>query len=69
MAGTPDVPVSRRVVLLHERSNLPFRSMFSAENGAYDFTYVARGPWSVVSYDHTGEYNAVIASNNIGEPM
>lgn len=69
VAGAPDVMVSRLVVLFDERSKRPARSLLSSANGAYDFTYVGRGPWFIVSYDHTGEYNAVIASNNFGDPM
>lgn len=69
VAGTPDVMVSRLVVLFDERSKYPVRSLFSNADGTYDFTYVGRGPWSIVSYDHTGEYNAVISSNIIGNRM
>ena len=69
VAGSPDVPVARMVVLLDEKTKRPARSMMSSISGAYNFDHVARGPWSVISWDHTGEYNAVIASNKLGDPM
>ena len=69
VAGTPDVPVAREVVLFDVRTKRPIRALISAPSGEYDFQNVAPGPWFVVSYDHTGEYNAVIADNIMGEPM
>lgn len=69
VAGTPDVPVARLVALMAERSKRVVRSQFSAPNGAYSFDNVAYGPWTIISWDHTGEYNAVIASGRCGDPM
>lgn len=69
VAGNPDVPVKRRVVLFDAVTRLPARSLVSDASGAYVFNNVARGPWFVVSFDHTGEYNAVIADNIYGVPM
>ncbi len=41
----------------------------SDASGVVEFLAVAKGPWAVVAFDHTGEYNAVIADNVFGEPM
>ena len=69
VSGSPDVPVARLVGLFDERSKRIVRSVWSDEAGNYAFYNVAYGPWSVVSWDHTNEYNAVIAANISGEPM
>ena len=69
VAGTPDVPVSRRVGLFDRKSRRIAKETVSDAAGNYAFNNVASGPWFVVSFDHTGEYNAVIADNIYGEPM
>ena len=70
IAGTPDVPVSRMVGLFDKRTKRIVRSAWSdPTTGAYTFNYVAYGPWTVISWDHTGEYNAVPADNIFGEAM
>lgn len=68
VAGTPDVPVARRVRLYHmTQAGFMAREIWSEADGSYEFRNVDRGPWFVVSHDHTGEYNAVIADNVMGE--
>ncbi len=70
IAGAPDVPVARRVRLYHrERAAFMAKEVWSSQDGSYEFRSVARGPWFVTAHDHTGEYNAVIADNIVGEPM
>lgn len=63
IAGTPDVPVARRVDLFCVASKRLVRSTWSSPAGNYIFTAIRPGPWMVIAYDHTGTYNAVIADN------
>lgn len=68
--GSPDTPVSRKIRLYHK--NYPMRlaeETWSDADGSYSFDYVDRGPWSVISFDHTGVYADVIAGSIYGEPM
>ena len=69
VAGSPDVPVSRRAALICKAPLLIARVAMSDASGVVEFLAVAKGPWAVVAFDHTGEYNAVIADNVFGEPM
>ena len=70
VAGTPDVPVVRRVCLYHQNAaGLMARETWSLPDGSYDFKAIEKGPWFVIAHDHTGEYNAVIADNVLAEPM
>lgn len=69
VAGQPDVPVSRLTLLIDKLTKLPVRKKMSSADGTYRFDCVRYGPWAVVAFDHTGEYNAVIADNIYGEPM
>lgn len=70
VAGSPDVPVVRRVLLFNLLSSCFLaRAVWSSSDGSYRFDNVGRGPWFVTSHDHTGEYNAVIADNIVAEPM
>lgn len=60
--GNPDYPVSRRVRLLRKRDGQLAREMWSDAGGNYDFTHVRHDvEYIVLSQDHTGVYNAVIA--------
>jgi hypothetical protein len=63
--GTPNQPVRRRVQLIDERSGLVVRETWSdAATGAYAFNDIHPGAsYTVVAYDHTGYYRAVIADN------
>ena len=69
VAGAPDVPVVRRVRLLHARSGRIAREQWSDPAGNYSFGYVAIGPWTILAHDHTNEYNAVVADNINGVPI
>lgn len=70
--NSPDnIPVSRRVVLMDERSRRIVRQTWSrASDGFYRFDNI-RGDraYSVVAYDHLHNYRAVIADNLTASPM
>lgn len=69
--GTPTtIPVVRRVVLHRHRDDMPVAETWSSESGAYAFTEVDMSQnYYVVSFDHTGNYRAVIADNLVPERM
>lgn len=69
--GTPDVPVRRRVCLIEEQSRTFVRETWSdAITGVYIFPNVDMSRrYTVVGYDHTNTYRAVIADNQIPELM
>lgn len=70
VSGSPDIPVSRKVRLYHVKTGCNCAAeTWSAADGTYVFEGINRGPWTVISYDHTGEFNAVVADNIIPEPM
>lgn len=66
-----NVPLRRRVVLLNNFDHRKVREVWSdAATGYYEFTGVARlRTYTVVSYDHTGQYRAVLADNLTPERM
>lgn len=70
--NSPDnIPVSRRVALVDERSRRIVRETWSrASDGYYRFDNI-RGDraYSVVAYDHLHNYRAVIADNLTASPM
>ena len=61
--GAPDTPVRRRVRLVRERDGLVVREQWSnPATGAYDFQFVDElQTYTVLSYDHTLNFRAVIA--------
>lgn len=62
--NTPaNTPLRRRVMLIEERSQVVIRKTWSdAVTGDYEFRGIAQNAvYTVVSYDHTGMYRAVIA--------
>lgn len=70
--GTPtDVPVSRRVRLFREQDGVLIREQWSAAGtGAYSFPGIQEGiAYTVISYDHTHNFRAVIADNIIPDLM
>lgn len=69
VAGTPDTPVARKIRLILARSGRLARETISTASGNYEFLNVGVGPWVIISHDHTGEYNAVVADNILAEPM
>lgn len=69
--GTPNAPVWRRVRLFDRVSARCLRETWSNPvTGAYEFANIALGrEYTVVAYDHTGLYNAVIADPILAEAM
>lgn len=67
--GTPDAPVYRKVRLLRERDSLLIREVWSHPvTGAYSFDYVDELQlFTVLSYDHTGAFRAVVADRIVPE--
>lgn len=62
--GNPDYPVSRRVRLLRKRDGFLAREGWSDAGGNYLFEHVRHDiEYIVLSHDHTGVYNAVIADS------
>lgn len=61
--NTPNTPVYRRVQLIHDATKSIIRETWSdAITGIYTFTNIDRNStYTVLSYDHTGAYRAVIA--------
>lgn len=60
---TPNSPVQRKVRLIRERDGLVLREAWSDPvTGAYSFDYVDElQKYTVLSYDYTGAYRAVVA--------
>lgn len=68
--GAPDSPVSRRVRLHDQLSGRVVREVWStAGTGAYAFVRIRLGVFYVLSLDHTGINNGVIATNVTSETM
>ncbi len=61
--GSPNQPLRRRVNLIDELTGRIIRETWSdATTGAYSFDSIAGGRlYTVISYDHTGLFRAVIA--------
>lgn len=68
-AGTPDVAAVRRVRLHRKRDGLLIRETWSHADGAYSFQGVANQLYYITSFDHTGNYNAVIKDSITPEVM
>lgn len=66
-----NIPLRRRVLLFNYRDHRQIRETWSdAVTGDYVFNNIDRNrTYTVVSYDHTGFYRAVIADNLAPEPM
>lgn len=69
--GTPDFPVWRRVRLFCRRDGRLVREVWSdSASGAYSFDYINPAlRYTVIAYDHTGQYNAVISDDLTPEVM
>lgn len=70
--NTPEnTPLRRKVLLIDEASNLVIRKMWSdSVTGAYEFLGIREGrKYTVLSYDYTNTYRAVIANGQIPESM
>lgn len=64
-----NTPLRRRMLLIDERSRVTIRQTWSdAVTGNYEFRGVKEGvTYSVLSYDHTGAFRAVVADGQIPE--
>ena len=58
--------VQRRVRLFCRKSGRLVRETWSDASGNYTFKQIRSGPWFVLSHDHTGEFNAVVADEIYG---
>jgi hypothetical protein len=69
--NTPATPVRRRVLLIEEATRAVIRETWSeAATGAYSFGRVAvNTTYTVVSYDHTQAFRAVVADRVVPELM
>lgn len=70
--GDPEnTPVRRRVRLIRDRDGLLIRETWSdPATGEYDFQYVDETEkFTVLSYDHTGNFRAVVADRLTPELM
>lgn len=69
--STPDYPVCRRVRLFDKRDNRLVGEVWSdPTSGAYSFDYInAARQYVVISYDHTGVYNAEVLDALVPELM
>ena len=65
-----NTPLARRVALYEERSGRLIKRGFSDNAGNYSFTEI-RGdrPYTVIAFDHTDTYRAVVADKLNAEPM
>lgn len=69
--GSPDVAVGRRVRLIRERDGICIREAWSDPiTGAYQFLNINPAVvYTVITYDHTKNYRAVIADGLVPELM
>lgn len=68
--NTPALPVSRRVRLHERNSGHLVREGWSDSAGNYAFDYLNRGyTYYVVGFDHTGQYQGVVADKLVPEVM
>lgn len=70
--STPaNTPLRRKVLLLDETTNIVMRETWSdAVTGAYAFSHIDRfRRYSVITFDYTNNYRAVIADNLLAEAM
>jgi len=69
--NTPATPVRRRVLLIEEGTRAVIRETWSeAATGAYTFGRIAMNTtYTVVSYDHTQAFRAVVADRVVPELM
>ena len=63
------IPAPRRVRLYHQFSGRLIGEQITQEDGAFSFTHIEEGPWTVVGLDDTGAQNGVIFSHVKAVPM
>lgn len=69
IAGPPETFVVRRVRLICRETGRFVRETWSDPAGNYRFDNIRQGPWTVLSHDFTGIFNAVVADNILGTPI
>ncbi|MGB0732110.1 MAG: hypothetical protein ACPGPF_00045 [Pontibacterium sp.] len=69
IAGTPNFPTSASVWLLRMADRQVIHTTQSSTDGVYEFLYVPAGTYSVIAWDATGTFNAVVAENVSAEPV
>lgn len=70
IAGTPDIPLSRRVRLMMRNNGRVIRETWSDPvTGYWWFDRIAYGPYTVLAIDDANNYNAVVADNQVGVPL
>ncbi|MPT02578.1 MAG: hypothetical protein E2581_29550 [Pseudomonas sp.] len=68
--NSPKVPVSRRVRLYRDLDGLLIRETWSNAQGEYDFPRIdSTTSYTVLSYDHEGDFRAVVADRVTPEDM
>ena len=68
--NSPKVPVSRRVRLYRDRDGLLIREAWSNAQGDYEFPRIdSTTAYTVLSYDHEGDFRAVVADRVTPEAM
>ena len=70
LAGTPQVPAQRRVVLMEMDTLRVVRSTMSGANGNYAFEKIDQypGQYLILGIDQTGVYNADVADRIAADP-
>ncbi|MDI3326783.1 hypothetical protein QKW35_20595 [Pontibacterium granulatum] len=63
IAGTPAIPTSAPVWLLRKRDHKIIQRTRSDANGNYAFEQIPHDTYTVLAFDESGTYNAVIADN------
>ncbi|WP_371435939.1 hypothetical protein [Polaromonas sp.] len=68
--NSPKVPVSRRVRLYRDRDGLLIRETWSNAQGDYEFARIdSTTAYTVLTYDHEGDFRAVVADRVTPEAM
>ncbi|KAA9177526.1 hypothetical protein F3K36_08400 [Delftia sp. BR1] len=68
--NSPKVPVSRRVRLYRDRDGLLIREAWSNAQGDYEFLRIdSTTAYTVISYDHEGDFRPVAADRVTPEAM
>lgn len=70
LAGTPQVPAARRVVLMEMDTLRVVRGTMSAADGSYAFEKIDQYPagYLILGIDQTGVYNADVADRITADP-
>ena len=63
IAGTPDIPISRRVGLYDSKRKVIVRETWSDADGYFSFDNLRAGPWFVVCDDYTLQFKGIYAGS------